>query len=228
MSLRDYLFYEEPGITLYCGDCRDIAPLVSNFTSVLSDPPWGTDTATDSQRFTPSYSPWWQNFDRSQVSVHTPVIGDTEAFDPAPWIKQPCILWGANNYSSRLPDSGGWLVWDKRRGAEGVAEKGWPLSEAELAWTNVRGSVRVFRNLWMGLVRSEEKGEHYHPTQKPVSLMAWCLSFLEEGIVLDPFCGSGTTLHAAKNMNHRAIGIEIEPKYCEIAVKRLRQEVLAF
>lgn len=219
-------YYDEDGITIYHGDCMEIAPTLS-CGAVVSDVPYGINYNTDSRRFSRRSSPYWENIDSSQCANSPRVAGDTSLFDPAPWIAGPAILWGANHYASRLPDSGGWLVWDKRLGAEEMAEKGWPLSEAELAWTNVRGSIRVFRNLWSGLLRSSEKGEYFHPTQKPIALMEWCLQFIKgELLVLDPFMGSGTTLVAAKRIGRRAIGIEIEERYCEIAAKRLAQRAL--
>lgn len=219
-------YYDEDGITIYHGDCMEIAPTLS-CGAVVSDVPYGINYNTDSRRFSRRSSPYWENIDSSQCANSPRVAGDTSPFDPAPWIAGPAILWGANHYASRLPDSGGWLVWDKRLGAEEMAEKGWPLSEAELAWTNVRGSIRVFRNLWSGLLRSSEKGEYFHPTQKPIALMEWCLQFIKgELLVLDPFMGSGTTLVAAKRIGRRAIGIEIEERYCEIAAKRLAQRAL--
>lgn len=218
-------YYSHGGITIYHGDCRDILPHVTADV-VVTDPPYGINYNSDSRRFSRKSSPYWDCVDNSLVSSLGPVRGDDGPFDPAPWVGWPCVLWGANHYADKLTPSGGWLVWDKRRGAEGMAESGWPLSEAELAWTNVRGSVRVFRYLWSGLLRDGDKGEYYHPTQKPVALMRWCLSFVPDGVVLDPFMGSGTTLVAAKQLGRKAIGIEIEERYCEIAVKRLAQEVL--
>lgn len=220
-------YYEDSAVRIYHGDCREIAPGLQ-YDIVLSDPPWGSNTACNSQRFVSSYSPWWSEIDRSKVVAHSRVVGDDETFDPRPWIDRPSILWGANHFAEHLPPSGGWLVWDKRAGVEDLADKGWPLGEAELAWTNVRGSTRVFRNLWVGLLRREERGEHYHPTQKARALMEWCIGFLpSEGVILDPFMGSGTTLVAAKNLGRKAIGIEIEEKYCEIAALRCSQGVLA-
>jgi len=195
---------------------------------VVTDPPYGIDYDGNSRRFTRKASPYWSNVDNSKVSDRGRVRGDTIAFDPSPWLSRPCVLWGANHYADQLPVSAGWLVWDKRRGAEDMADKGWPLSEAELAWTNVRGSVRVFRYLWSGLLRDGEKGDYFHPTQKPIALMRWCLGFVPDGAILDPFMGSGTTLVAAKQLGRKAIGIEIEERYAEIAARRLSQEVLPF
>jgi DNA modification methylase len=150
------------------------------------------------------------------------VQGDDQPFDPAPWIDRPAILWGANHYANRLPCSGGWLVWDKT--PNGVRH-GFIYSHAEMAWTNLGNRVSKFSLEWQG---ADRNGEPFlHPTQKPLPLMQWCLELLDaEAVVLDPFMGSGTTLRAAKDLGRRAIGIEIEERYCEIAANRLSQEVL--
>jgi len=121
------------------------------------------------------------------------------------------VVWGGNYFS--LPTTRGWLVWNK-------PERGFSLSEAELAWTTRDNVIRVF-----DCNRSDTGRQH--PTQKPLSLMLWCINLFSNVLtVLDPFMGSGTTLVAAKQLNRRAIGIEIEERYCEIAAKRLMQEVL--
>ena len=214
-------YYSDEWVTIYHGDCLQLVARLQ-YDIVLSDPPWGIAAAVDNGRFSGGN----QTGSRTSVGDRIPVQGDDTPFDPTPWVDRPAILWGGHCFADRLPMSPGWLIWDKRMGVEGAAEK-WPLSEAELAWTNVRGSTRVFRNRWMGLVRGDERGEHYHPTQKPVVLMEWCIGFLPaEGVILDPFMGSGATLVAAKNLGRKSIGIEIEERYCEIAAERLRQGML--
>jgi len=137
-------------------------------------------------------------------------------------------MFGANNFASRLPDSYSWLVWDKKteRGAKNN------FGDGEMIYC--RGgnfsSVRIFRHMWCGYQRDSEISEgSLHPTQKPIALMKWVLQFFPDcNRVLDPYMGSGSTLVACKLDNRKAIGIEIEEKYCEIAAKRLAQEVFDF
>ena len=155
------------------------------------------------------------------VSVH----GDDEPFDPSHLLALdlPTVLWGGNHYASRLPDSAGWLVWDKER--PDMLDQ----ATCELAWSNFVKGVRRFRYLWNGMIRAGDE-TLVHPTQKPIALWKWVLTlpWTPAGAVLDPYMGAGSTLIAAKDLNRRAIGIEIEEKYCEIAAKRLSQEVLQF
>ena len=125
------------------------------------------------------------------------------------------VWFGANYYSSALPDRKCWLVWDKDH-------HGMTFADAELAWTNSDSPVRVFRHAWSGAHRASEKGvERRHPTQKPVALLAWVLTeIVGHGDVFDPFLGSGTTLIAAEQLGRRCCGLEISPAYCDVIVER--------
>ncbi len=211
------LYYDEDGITIYHGDCRDVLESVV-YDVMVTDPPYGIAHPTDYATRGRGALANTHDFPR----VH----GDSEPFDPS-WLdlRKPTCIWGANHFASRLPDSGGWLVWDKRV-HEGVGVN--DQADCELAWTNFVKGARVFRHMWNGFWRDSERGESYHPTQKPVALMNWVLSskWTPEGVILDPFMGSGATLRAAKDLGREAIGIEIDERYCEIAAKRLAQKVL--
>jgi site-specific DNA-methyltransferase (adenine-specific) len=205
-------YYADDLVTIYHGDCREWMPVAD---VLVTDPPYGISATT-------------ANRSRARgrnAAAHDwiPVEGDDQPFDPSfllP-IRQPTVLFGANHYADRLPPSPSWLVWYKRE--LGVANDS---ADAEMAWTNLGGPVRVFHHAWMGMLRASERGESYHPTQKPVALMRWVLRRVPLGLVLDPFMGSGSTLIAAKSLGRNAIGIEIEERYCEIAARRCSQEVL--
>lgn len=126
------------------------------------------------------------------------------------------VTWGGNYYS--LPPSRGWLCWYKPDAPPS-------MGSFELAWTNQDRNSRMITHS-ISATNGERVG---HPTQKPLAVILWCLSqFPEVASIADPFMGSGTTLIAAKKFNIRAIGIEIEERYCEIAAKRLGQSVLDF
>lgn len=213
-------YHQDDSVTIYHGDCREVLPLEAD--AILTDPPYGI-----------AYSPGeggrgWNGQGRGWGKTFAGdglVVGDAEPFDPKPVLalNVPTILWGANHYAPRLPVSTRWLVWDKR---EGLSTN--DFADCEMAWTNLRGPARLYHHRWDGVVRASERGApRLHPAQKPLSLMRWCLTFLPAAqTILDPFMGSGTTLRAAKDLGRKAIGIEIEERYCEIAAKRCAQEVL--
>lgn len=188
--------------TLYLGDCREVLPTLGPVEAVITDPPYGIagNWTKGGQKH------GWQNANR-QMALRNE------------WDKEPpsrqlldlilgCsteqIIWGGNYFD--LPPSRCWLVWNK-------PERGFSLAEAELAWTNRDSVVRVFDH-----PRSEIGREH--PTQKPVALMAWCVA-KTSGVVLDPFMGSGTTGVACAKLGRSFIGIEIEPRYFDIACRRI-------
>lgn len=126
------------------------------------------------------------------------------------------IIWGGNYFADTLGSSAGVLIWYKRTGANSYAD-------AELAWTNATGTSRLFDHQWCGAFKDSERGQRaLHPTQKPVALMEWCLGFLPTArTILDPFMGSGTTGVACVNLGRKFIGIEMDPDYFDICVKRI-------
>ena len=121
----------------------------------------------------------------------------------------PGIWWGANYYSSVLPDAPKWLVWDKNNG-------GSDQTDCELAWTNLKGVVRQF-------TQASEKSNRVHPTQKPVSLIEWAFDLHDGNRVLDLFLGSGSTLIACEKTNRKCYGMEIDPHYCSVIINRWQE-----
>lgn len=207
-------YYQQGGITIYCGDCREILPGLKGIDSLVTDPPYGLNLKLN-------YGKRYGAYPMGDVSS-LPVYGDDEPFDPTYLLKyQSIILWGAENYADKLPINQKWLIWDKRTDLIPSRSQG----DGEMAWTNLEGTNRIFRHIWDGMIKDSERGiPRQHPTQKPVALMMWCIQQIKTpGLICDPYIGSGTTLVAAKNLGYPAIGIEISEAYCEIAVRRLQQ-----
>lgn len=211
-------YYEDDFATIYHGDCREVLDGgLPTRAAIISDPPYGMGWDPDSTRFTGGAS----GLRSRGIDTWAAVAGDDKPFDPTAWLGfDEVILWGANHYAARLP-VGTTLVWIKRFDAA----FGSFLSDAEVAWSKGGHGVYCFRD-------TSENGHNgiprYHPTQKPLALMRWCVRRTKAPLVIDPYMGSGTTLRAAKDLGRRAIGIEIDERYCEIAAKRLAQEVLDF
>ena len=219
MTLKPY--YERGGIQIFHGDCREILPCLGPVDLVLTDPPYGIGLNTDNSRFSGGTAGHVAKCGNGIGTANgCPIVGDEEPFDPAFLIGfgRHQVIWCWNHFPNRLP-RGACLVWLKRYDEA----FGTFLSDAETAWMSKGHGIYCRRDLSNNAIANER----VHPTQKPESLMRWCLEFFPEArLILDPFMGSGTTLRAAKDLGRKAIGIEIEEKYCEIAANRLRQEVL--
>jgi len=218
VGLRPY--YQRDGITIYHGDCLEIIGAIDGVDAIVSDPPYGISYKKSEGGRRGAYS--GATVKRNMDSI----AGDDSPFDPAPFLGyRNVILWGANHYAQRLPH-GRWIAWNKL----GDKEPWDSFSDVEFAWQNGRGKDRMFSMLWKGLCQGlpgGKKERRHHPTQKPLRLMRWCMGLIPDAAtILDPFMGSGTTLVAARAEGRRAIGVEIEERYCEIAAKRLSQGVL--
>lgn len=219
-------YYQDGGICIYHGDCREVLPTLEASSSIIADPPYGIAFDFSKKRSRKSGLAWGVNGREKETDREwNNVIGDDAPFDPSHLLRfNQIILWGGNHYASKLPSSKCWLVWDKKANTPSDNH-----SDCELAWTNLNGVVRRFTHLWRGIVRAGDEnvsnGPKLHPCQKPVTLMLWCVG-MTTGDIIDPYTGSGSTLVAARMVGRKAIGIELEEKYCEIAAARLSQGVL--
>lgn len=199
------------------GDCLEILPTMPAgcIDAVVTDPPYGVNAVQRGACFGTSNA--------CSVNAYRPIVGDDRPFDPSPLLSlAPCVvLFGANHFAERLPSRARWLVWDKR---DGIASN--PLADCELAWTSDSRPARLYHHRWMGMVRDSEPERRVHPSQKPWRLMQWVLDVMDikpDTLVVDPYCGSGSTGIAAVKAGCRFIGIEIDPEYAEIARRRIAE-----
>jgi DNA modification methylase len=203
------------------GDCLSILPTLdtSEVAAVLADPQYGMDWDTDSTRFTggcitrgKGRSDWGD------------IRNDDEQFDPSPWLSfKRVALWGANHYTQRLP-VGTTLVWVKRS----PELYGSFLSDAEIGWMKGGYGVYCFEKQFPPPSRMKENaGRVAHPTQKPLSLMTWCLDKLKTqpgDLILDPYAGSCTVAVACARTGRKSISIEIEERYFRVGIARMERE----
>lgn len=197
--------------TMYLGDCREILPTLGRVDAVVTDPPYGISYAAN----VPARISTTGNINLGAIE------GDAKPFDPAPWLEfKNVIMWGANHYAQRLPH-GRWLAWNKLGDLQAWDQ----FSDVEFAWQNKRAADKIFSHLWKGLCQAGAGEKRNHPTAKPVSLMQWCIEQLPANCdtILDPFMGSGTTGVACQKLGRKFIGIEIEPKYFDIACRRIEE-----
>ena len=195
---------------LWLGDCSRILPLLDPVDLILTDPPYGIDYG-NAGGF--SASSGWTQW-RGQA--------EWDKDRPSPWLfglmrekGKTCVIWGGNYFTDLLPPTMRWLVWDK-------GQRDFTLADCEFAWSSENKAARVFT---LSRAVALQDGKE-HPTQKPIALMEWCIGLHPKSeSVCDPFMGSGTTGVACVNLGRKFIGIEREPRYFEIAVKRITHAV---
>lgn len=202
-------YYEHGGITLFNADCRDVLPDMGA-DLLLTDPPYGI--GRDGKRPSTSSHNGHKGYEFRGWDSEPP---DEAMFGAMFSAATDYVVWGANYYPQHFRPSAGWLVWDKGQRID--------QADGEIAASSREGALRI---LTLNRIELAFDGA-VHPTQKPLALMKWCIRFFPFArTILDPFAGSGTSLRAAKDMGLQAVGVEIDERYCEIAAKRMAQEVL--
>lgn len=205
-------YYQDNYCTIYHGDSREILPQLPVVDLVLTDPPYG-------MKFRSNH----------RAEKHLPIHGDD--FLPLDLIEL-CIMKATRaayiccrwTNLKELPGPTSVICWVKNNWGMGDL-----LHEHARQWEAICFYCKEkhqFIKRPSDVIFADRTGNYYHPTEKPIEIWQQLLEANVGDLVLDPFMGSGTTLVAAKNLGRKAIGIEIEEKYCEVAVKRLRQEVL--
>lgn len=208
-------YYQDQAVTIYHGDCRDILPLLDPVDLVLTDPPYGMD---------------YQSSRRIDIDRHAKIAGDSEF---PMWIfeelkpSNALFVWCRWDNLKTIPAPKSFIVWDK--GSHSMGDLNHEFGRQWEGCAFYPGPQHKFEFRPVDLIRAAKVPplSLRHPAEKPVAALTPLIRS-HAGLILDPFMGSGTTLRAAKDLGRKAIGIELEEKYCEIAAKRMKQEVFSF
>jgi DNA modification methylase len=208
---------------LMCGDSTsadDVARLMNGERAdmVHTDPPYGMALDTDYSKIKGS--------DKSPKAMGykwDKVIGDDKDFDPRPLLAmlndvKEQFWWGCDYYFECLPRGGSLLVWQKRDKADAEMIG----NDFEICWSKTRHKKATFWKRWVGFDSIEKGDKRVHPTQKPVALCGWIIESHsdKDGIILDLFGGSGTTIIAAEQLNRKCRMMELDPHYCDVIIAR--------
>ena len=205
-------YYQDNAVTLFCGDSREIVPTLGRFDCVVTDPPYGCSATTR----------------RGGVYNGFSIYGDKDTV-MRDWLislwNGPMIMFGSPRI--KRPDGCAVLIWAKGEHT-GMGDLSFP-------WKPDFEEIYVFGKAFSGKRTSSVlqfnariDSSRLHSTEKPISLMCELIGKCTSQIILDPFAGSGTTGRAAKDLGRKCTMIEREEKYCEIAAKRMAQDVLGF
>lgn len=217
---------------LLCGDSTNIQHVErlmggEKADMVFTDPPYGISLVTD-QRKTSGKMVSSDGEYRSNLKVNNfkPIANDDKDFDPGLILGvfgycKEIFLWGANNYSNRLP-RGGWICWDRKGSESGDRSLS---SDFELCWLKEVHKFAMFRVVWHGLFghsKRDDGDKKVHPSMKPVKLIVdiferWCGGLVS---VVDLYGGSGSTLIACEKTNRKCFMMELDPHYCDVIISR--------
>lgn len=220
-------YYSDDGVTIYNGDAFELLPSLVGVDAVVTDPPYGLMAKPGKVQMRGAvvdldYGDWDYAVDHGWIALLPPSVSSIVAFHDTG--QATAIADAAARSGFRIKH---YAFWDK--GDSGINPRGNFVSAVEQCMYAVRGGKWHGSGADPNIFRFRRSPTPLHPTQKPVEVMAWLVTKTTApgACVLDPFCGSGSTLVAAKNRGRRAIGIERQEKYCAIAATRLSQSVLA-
>ena len=226
-------YYEDDAVTIYHGDCREVLPSLSPVDLVLTDPPYGIPAGSAVWRRNGTAIEDWA------TEGHNVIVDGWRELVPCPlgWVVEFGVRAAGGFALAAEHITAGWepaQMYAIVKSAPAPSIRPTFVSALELAVVSRSGKPKwhgtgYVPNRWIGLTPNRAGTDHGHPTEKPIEPMRSIIAALcpVDGVVLDPFLGSGTTLRAAKDLNRKAIGIELSERYCEIAAKRMAQEVLA-
>ena len=208
---------------LLCGDSTDMESVsrlmngeLENCFLVLSDPPYGIKAVKNNKV--------GSDFGVAKKGIYKEVRNDESTKTAKDYYElmwklgfHYWILWGGNYFTEFLIPSNSWVIWNKR-GDTSIKNT---FSDGEMAWSNIGFPVRIYHQLWNGMIREGEKDKRVHPTQKPIALFEFCINLFNNAThVYDGFLGSGSTLIACEKTNRRCFGMEIDPQYCQVIIDR--------
>jgi 16S rRNA G966 N2-methylase RsmD len=209
---------------LLCGDSTDsdaVARLMDGHKAdmVFTDPPYGIKVVKSEMV--------GADFGVAKKGKYSEVIAD-DTTDTAREFYDTCvalgmdrfIIWGGNYFTDFLPFSDGWLIWNKRAGTD-IRNT---FADGEMAWCSFHTPIRIYDQLWNGMIRAGEKEKRVHPTQKPIKMLSEVIQDHVKGdLLFDGFLGSGSTMVAAHQLNRKCYGMELDPKYCQVIIDRMQK-----
>jgi DNA modification methylase len=207
---------------LLCGDSTDsdqVAKLMNGQKAdmVFTDPPYGIKVVKSEMV--------GANFGVAKKGKYSEVIAD-DTTETAKEFYDTCIslgmndfiIWGGNYFTDFLPFSDGWLIWNKRAGTD-IRNT---FADGEMAWCSFHTPIRIYDQLWNGMIREGEKDKRVHPTQKPIRMLSEVITdHIKGDLIFDGFLGSGSIMVASHQLKRKCYGMELDPKYCDVIVKRM-------